>query len=78
MKKIMMLLTIMSTFLFAEAPTQCKETKLTETTSILSCPSGDYEATFELKLKKRNLIEAPTLKLLGKREPDIINNYNRK
>lgn len=69
---------IMSSFVFAGAMNQCKETKLTETTSILSCPSGDYEATFDLKLKKRNMAEAPSLKLLGKREPNIINNYTRK
>ncbi len=57
---------------------ECKETKLTETTSILACPSGDYEATFDVRLKKRNMAEAPKLKLLGKREPDIINNYIQK
>ncbi|PLY07656.1 MAG: hypothetical protein C0625_05625 [Arcobacter sp.] len=78
MKKVLISLLIMSNFLFAAVVNQCKETKLTETTSILSCPSGDYEATFELKSQKRNLKEAPVLKLLGKREPDIINNYNRK
>ncbi|WP_072682593.1 hypothetical protein [Arcobacter sp. LA11] len=78
MKRILISMIIMSSFLFAAPVNQCKETKLTETTSILSCPSGDYEATFELKSKKRNMTEAPSLKLLGKREPNIINNYNRK
>ena len=77
MKKVLISLTIMSSFLFASVVNQCKETKLTETTSILACPSGDYEATFELKSKKRNMTEAPILKLLGKREPNIINNYTR-
>lgn len=78
MKKVIISMIIMSSFVFAGAMNQCKETKLTETTSILSCPSGDYEATFDLKLKKRNMAEAPSLKLLGKREPNIINNYTRK
>ena len=78
MKKILISFLIMSSVLFAGAVNQCKETKLTETTSVLSCPSGDYEATFVLKSKKRNMSEAPTLKLLGKREPNIINNYTQK
>ncbi len=77
MKKVLISLMIMSSFLFAAPVNQCKETKLTETTSILSCPSGDYEATFVLRSKKRNMSEEPKLKLLGKREPNIINNYNR-
>ena len=78
MKKVLISLMIMSSFLFAAPVNQCKETKLTETTSILSCPSGDYEATFVLRSKKRNMGEAPNLKLLGKREPNIINNYIQK
>lgn len=78
MKKILISLVIMSSFLFSDTPDECKETKLTETTSILACPSGDYEATFELRSKKRDMTEAPKLKLLGKREPDIINNYIQK
>lgn len=78
MKKVFISLMIISSFLFAEIPNECKETKLTETTSIFACPSGDYEATFELRSKKRDMTEAPKLRLLGKREPNIINNYNRK
>ena len=78
MKKNLISLMIMSSFLFANTPDECKETKLTETTSILACPSGDYEATFELRSKKRDMAEVPKLKLLGKREPDIINNYIQK
>jgi hypothetical protein len=78
MKKILLSLIIISNFLFAVQVNQCKETKLTEKTSILACPSGDYEATFELRSKKRDMTEAPFLKLLGKREPNIINNYNQK
>ncbi len=30
----------------AQVPTGCIETKLSEVTSILSCPSGEYKATF--------------------------------
>mgnify|MGYP005984662607 CR=1 FL=1 len=78
MKKVLISMMIISSFLFADSPKECKETKLTETTSILACPSGDYEATFEIRMKKRDMTEAPKLKLLGKREPDIINNYTRK
>jgi len=78
MQKVLISFIIMSSFLFADTPNECKETKLTETTSILACPSGDYEATFELRNKKRDMTEAPKLRLLGKREPDIINNYNQK
>ncbi len=78
MKKVLISMMIISSFLFADAPDECKETKLTETTSILACPSGDYEATFEVRMKKRDMTEAPKLKLLGKREPDIINNYTQK
>ncbi len=77
MKRILISMMIISSFLFAAPVNQCKETKLTETTSILSCPSGDYEATFKLNLGKRDMSEEPKLKLLGKREPNIINNYNR-
>ncbi|KAB7887260.1 hypothetical protein [Poseidonibacter ostreae] len=78
MKKILTSLIIISSFLYADQIRECKETKLTETTSIFACPSGDYEATFELRSKKRDMAEAPKLKLLGKREPNIINNYNQK
>ena len=78
MKKVLISLIMISSFLFADSHDECKETKLTETTSIFACPSGDYEATFELRSKKRDLTEAPKLKLLGKREPNIINNYNQK
>ena len=49
MKKVLLSIIIMNAFLFADTIDQCKETKLTETTSIYACPSGDYEATFELK-----------------------------
>lgn len=78
MKKVLISLMVMSSFIFAGVVNNCTETKLTEKTSILSCPSGDYEATFILRSKKRNMSEAPTLKLLGKREPNIINNYVQK
>jgi len=78
MKKVLIFIIMMSSFLFAAQINQCKETKLTEKTSILACPSGDYEATFELRSKKRDMTEAPILKLLAKREPNIINNYNQK
>ena len=78
MKKVLIFIIMMSNFLFAAQINQCKETKLTEKTSILACPSGDYEATFELRSKKRDMTEAPILKLLAKREPNIINNYNQK
>ena len=78
MKKVLTSLILVSSFLYADNVGQCKETKLTETTSIFACPSGDYEATFELRSKKRDMTEAPKLRLLGKREPNIINNYNRK
>jgi hypothetical protein len=78
MKKVLTSLILVSSFLYADNVGQCKETKLTETTSIFACPSGDYEATFELRSKKRDMTESPKLRLLGKREPNIINNYNRK
>ena len=78
MKKVLISIMMMSSLLIAGSIQQCKETKLTETTSILACPSGDYQATFELRMKKRDMSEAPKLELLGKREATIINNYSNK
>ncbi|MFV7791299.1 hypothetical protein ACNSOP_08995 [Aliarcobacter lanthieri] len=50
MKKILFLLSLGVVFVFANDQQfqGCKETKLSEATSILSCANGDYKATFKL------------------------------
>ena len=68
MKKISLFLVITSLTLFAASNTTfegCKELKLSEAKSIISCPSGDYEVTFGLNRDKRDLIEAPNIVKIG-------------
>ena len=55
----------------------CKELKLSEAKSIISCPSGDYEVTFNLDRDKRDLIEAPTIVKIGEATQKIIQYINK-
>ena len=50
----------------------CKELKLSEAKSIVSCPSGDYEVTFSLNRDKRDLIEAPSIVKIGEAPQKVI------
>ncbi|QNK85923.1 hypothetical protein HOO31_04770 [Aliarcobacter cryaerophilus] len=58
----------------AQLPAGCAETKLTEVTSILSCPSGEYKATFYTYSNNgsRNLTYEAKLDKIGEVKPIII------
>lgn len=78
MKKIFFILLIVNISLFALEDFQgCKELKLSEAKSIISCPSGDYEVTFNLDRDKRDLIEAPTIVKIGEAPQKIIQYINK-
>ncbi|RXJ83287.1 hypothetical protein [Arcobacter cloacae] len=78
MKKIFFILLIVNISLFALEDFQgCKELKLSEAKSIISCPSGDYEVTFNLDRDKRDLIEAPTILKIGEAPQKIIQYINK-
>ena len=73
MKKITLYLLIASSTLFASNGFEgCKELKLSESKSMLSCPSGDYEVTYETKREQRDLIAAPTVVKVGEAPTQII------
>ena len=74
MKKISLFLIITASTLFAANNSfdECKELKLSEAKSIISCPSGDYEVTFNLNRDKRDLIEAPTIVKIGEAPQKVI------
>jgi hypothetical protein len=75
MKKISLFLIITTSTLFAAQSYNfdgCKELKLSEAKSIISCPSGDYEVTFSLNRDKRDLIEAPSIVKIGEAPQQII------
>ncbi|MEZ4693343.1 MAG: hypothetical protein R2837_04985 [Aliarcobacter sp.] len=78
MKKIFFILIIVNISLFALEDFQgCKELKLSEAKSIISCPSGDYEVTFNLDRDKRDLIDAPTIVKIGEAPQKIIQYINK-
>ncbi|CAM3536119.1 hypothetical protein [Arcobacter aquimarinus] len=78
MKKIFFILLIVNISLFALEDFQgCKELKLSEAKSIISCPSGDYEVTFNLDRDKRDLIDAPTIVKIGEAPQKIIQYINK-
>lgn len=74
MKKIALYLMIAGTTVFAASNSfdGCKELKLSEAKSIISCPSGDYEVTFSVNRDKRDLVEAPTIVKIGEAPQQII------
>lgn len=74
MKKIILFLMIITSSLFAANSSfvGCKELKLSEAKSIISCPSGDYEVSFSVNRDKRDLIEAPTIEKIGEAPQQII------
>lgn len=74
MKKIALYLMIAGTTVFAANGNfdGCKELKLSEAKSIISCPSGDYEVTFSVNRDKRDLVEAPTIVKIGEAPQQII------
>lgn len=39
---------------------------------MLSCPSGDYEVTYETKREQRDLVAAPTVVKVGEAPKQII------
>lgn len=78
MKKIFFILLIVNISLFALEDFQgCKELKLSEAKSIISCPSGDYEVTFNLDRDKRDLIDSPTIVKIGEAPQKIIQYINK-
>jgi hypothetical protein len=54
----------------------CVETKLNNKTSIFSCPTGDFLATFKLDNGKRANYEAPIIEKIGESKK-IIQNINK-
>ncbi|RBQ27682.1 hypothetical protein [Arcobacter sp. CECT 9188] len=82
MKKIAIFFIVSSIFLFAAEPkidikVGCIETKLNETTSIISCPSAEYKVIFELSGSKRAVDEPVIIEKIGEVKPVIINYGNR-
>ncbi len=82
MKKTLIVLSFVTVFAFAneskiqiaQIPTGCIETKLSEVTSIISCPSGEYKATFYTYSNNgsRNLTYEAKLDKMGEVKPIII------
>lgn len=73
MKKIFFILLIVNISLFALEDFQgCKELKLSEAKSIISCPSGDYEVTFALNRDKRDMVEEPNIVKIGEAPQKVI------
>ncbi len=74
MKKITLYLLIATSTLFASNNSfdGCKELKLSEAKSIISCPSGDYEVTFSVNRDKRDAVEAPNIVKIGEAPKQII------
>ncbi|MDD2894609.1 MAG: hypothetical protein PHG81_01200 [Aliarcobacter sp.] len=73
MKKITLYLLLATSTLFASNGFEgCKELKLSESKSMISCPSGDYEVTYETKREQRDLVAAPTVVKVGEAPKKII------
>ncbi|MDD2888221.1 MAG: hypothetical protein PHY66_10490 [Aliarcobacter sp.] len=73
MKKITLYLLLATSTLFASNGFEgCKELKLSESKSMISCPSGDYEVTYETKREQRDLVAAPTVVKVGEAPKQII------
>lgn len=76
MKKIAILvaaLFITSSLFGEEIMKGCAETKLTEATSIFSCPSGDFKVTFELStMNVRLTSKEPKIQMLSPKPQTII------
>ncbi|MDX4061687.1 hypothetical protein Q6A90_04835 [Aliarcobacter skirrowii] len=71
MKKVLFLLSVGMVFAFANNQQfqGCIETKLSETTSILSCANGDYKATFKLNgVNKRSSTSEVVLEKITDKE----------
>ncbi|WP_418185196.1 hypothetical protein ACNSOS_10155 [Aliarcobacter vitoriensis] len=78
MKKIAIFFIVSSVFAFANEPkidikVGCVETKLNETTSIISCPSAEYKVVFELRGTKRAADEPVSIEKIGEVKPIIVN-----
>jgi hypothetical protein len=74
MKKITLYLLLATSTLFASNSSfeGCKELKLSEAKSIISCPSGDYEVTFSVNRDKRDAVEAPNVVKIGEAPQKVI------
>lgn len=80
MKKILIVLGFSTIFAFAnesqiqvaQIPTGCIETKLSEATSILSCPSAEYKATFNISYGKRAISDKVMIEKMSEVKPIII------
>lgn len=75
MKKLFLFVMATSLSLFASQNSTfegCKELKLSEAKSIISCPSGDYEVTFGLNRDKRDIVEEPKIVKIGEAPQKII------
>lgn len=86
MKKMLLILSITGIFAFAnepqvqvsQIPTGCVETKLTESTSIVSCPSAEYKASFVTTNNgTRNTISTAIVEKIGEVKPVIIQQLSK-
>ncbi|PZP12291.1 MAG: hypothetical protein DI602_09805 [Aliarcobacter butzleri] len=85
MKKTLIVLSFATVFAFAnepqiqvaQIPTGCIETKLSEATSMLSCPSAEYKASFSLTNGLRNERMAVTIEKIGEVKPIIIQQLSK-
>lgn len=67
MKKIVLSLVVVGSALFAAETFQgCKELKLNEAKSIVSCPHGEYEVTYKINANgNRYTAESPKVVKIG-------------
>ena len=81
MKKMLLILSVTGIFAFAnelqaqheQIAVGCIETKLTEVTSILSCPSAEYKASFSTYTNgTRSTTSAAILEKIGEVKPIIV------
>ena len=72
MKKLLAIIAL-GCFAYASQPF-CKETKITEVTSIYSCSYADIEVTFSMKQGERDMQKPARLKVLATKPSDSKDN----
>lgn len=86
MKKMLLILSITGIFAFAnepqvqvsQIPTGCVELKLTESTSIVSCPSAEFKASFTTYNDgSRNTKQSALLEKIGEAKPVIVQQLSK-
>lgn len=83
MKKTLIVLGLTTVFAFAnelqsQIPADCVETKLSEATSIVSCPSAEYKASFVIYSDgTRNTKQPVHLEKIGEVKPIIVQQLSK-